>query len=54
MVLRHFYSRCLPDLLSLKFRTFMAGSGRPDCCPNLVAYSMGLSSARPDPDTHDF
>ena len=41
------------NLLTLKVRTFMAGSGRPEHAPRLQAYSRGQSSARPDPDGID-
>jgi hypothetical protein len=35
------------NLLTLKFRTFMAGGGLPHCQPRLVAYSRGESSRLP-------
>ena len=35
------------SLLTLKFRTFMAGGGLPQYAPGLVAYSRGETSRRP-------
>ena len=35
------------SLLTLKFRTFMAGGGLPHCQPKLVAYARGEAPSMP-------
>ena len=40
------------SLLTLKFRTFMAGSGAPHFAPRLVAYSRGEAPTLPSEHEH--
>jgi hypothetical protein len=42
------------SLLTLKFRTFMAGSGDPESAPRLRAYARGEIAVRPDPNELPF